>query len=141
MSKFYIVEVPEIYTSKMVVMADSAEEAATNAAEGEGTELSLQFSCNLEINSSYKVGPFEAYEIEGGVTAADIGASVLYIGTASDGGSWLLVDVKDGEARLHRTGNGRNNECLVLAPLVKVDGPPTPDYVAEAQRIMQGKEL
>ena len=134
MSKFFVVEVPEIHTSQMVVMAESAEEAAEKAAEGEGSELSTRFSSGLD----YDKEEWETFEIEEGVTAADIGASVLYIGTASDGGSWLLVDVKNGEARLHRTVNGCSEECSVLTPLVSVDSPPTPEYVAEAQRIMQG---
>ena len=141
MSKFFVVEVPKVYTSKMVVMADSVEEAVAKTEDREGLELSVKYSITLDADSFYSVWEGDTYEIEEGVTAADIGARVVCIGTSPKKYHWLLVDVKNGEARLYRTVNGCSEECSVLTPLVSVDSPPTPEYVAEAQRIMQGKEL
>ena len=141
MAKFYVVEVPEIHTSRMVVRASSAEEAAQFVADGEGTELSTQYSNTLDTDSRYEVGEWETYVAEyQGVPKECVGASVIYNGTNSDGGTWLLVHVKKGVALLHRTVNGAEETRQVPSALVCVDSPSTTNSRADVREILARKE-
>ena len=64
MSKLYVVEVPEIRIIKILVRAESAEEAASlvEAEEGECVQNEQPHPSRLEQGSTYVVGDWEAYE-------------------------------------------------------------------------------